>query len=150
MSLSRSITSNEANDSDCEELKEQYFKDMKKIREETLAPSELREIFSRFKCCKKNCMVNKLRMPLVSSNAQICPESEPPISGLYCSIQNSKTQNIGPASIEQFEHMVWQARDVIKTFKVSYKIIFYLFIVLFEFFYNRLRQIRNLIDKRKL
>ena len=120
MAHSRNISSIEAYDSDCENLKEQYYKDMKKIREETLAPSELREIFSRIKCCNKNCMVNKLKMPFVTDTAEINNyESEPPISGLYCSPINKSTTKHGPASIEQFENMVWQARDIIKSFKVS-------------------------------
>ena len=133
MSLSRKISSKEAYESDCEELKEQYYKDMKKIREETLAPSQLREVFSRIKCCNKNCMVTKLRMPLVSSTAMGCSDSEPPISGLYCSTTTSPKQKTGPASIEQFEHMVWQARDVIKSFKVSYNIIIFYFLFYLNF-----------------
>lgn len=117
MSLSRLLTVDEACELDHQKIRNQLINDHKKISEQSLHPSELRKIFSRMKCCKKNCMVSKLKMPLTSEyKPEINNEDvNAPLSGNYFCVQSSPNSTV--ATIEQFEHMVWQARDVVKNLK---------------------------------
>jgi len=54
------------------------IKDRVRIFSETIPPSELREVFSRTKCCLKNCMENKLRMPRIGVNRLSSNGNKPP------------------------------------------------------------------------
>ena len=101
----------EANNADLNSAKAQLLRDYYKVRKLSVAPSELREIFSRTKCCENNCIVTKLRMPLVSATRSTSRHN--PLSGLsYCTTTT-------PVSIMDFENMVWMAREDIAEFRVT-------------------------------
>ena len=108
----------EAYSSDMNDIRAQLLRDYFKIRKLSVAPSELREIFSRTKCCEKNCIVTKLRMPLASATRNISNHN--PLSGLtYCAPSST-----APVSVVEFENMVWIARDDIAEFRVLLIIIY--------------------------
>lgn len=105
----------EAQDSDLRSAKAQVLRDYYKIRKESVAPSELREIFSRTKCCENNCIVTKLRMPLASATRNTSHYN--PLSGVtYCAPSNAAV------SIVDFENMVWMAREDIAEYRVKNKL----------------------------
>ena len=104
----------EANIADINSVKAQLLRDYHKIRKLSVAPSELREIFSRTKCCENNCIVTQLRMPLASATRHNSHYN--PLSNVgYCG-------TAAPASIVDFENMVWMAREDLAEFRVMHKL----------------------------
>jgi hypothetical protein len=129
MSISRLRSLDDINNFELNAVKAQLLRDKFKLRTESLAPSELREIFSRTKCCEKNCIVTKLRMPLSSATRQ--PVEPPPRQSydslIYCSPSTVQRQNRhGPVTIEAFEHMVWESRLVLESFRVILNLLYFI------------------------
>ena len=90
----------EAGIADLNSIKGQLLRDYFKIRKQSVAPSELREIFSRTKCCENNCIITQLRMPLANATRNI---NRNPLADLsYC---RSSPSTAAP-SISDFENMV--------------------------------------------
>jgi len=104
----------EANIADTNSVKAQLLRDYHKIRKLSVAPSELREIFSRTKCCENNCIVTQLRMPLASATRSNSHYNNPLSNVGYCG-------TAAPASIVDFENMVWMAREDLAEFRVMHE-----------------------------
>ena len=120
--MSKSISSKTIDD-DFTNDKSQLLKDYETMRTKSLQPSELRELFSRTKCCEKNCLVTKLRMPVINSQSQRSSSSIIPLTHLIyggpCSQSNNKNNKTNePVSIEEFENMIWDARELLRTMRV--------------------------------
>ena len=101
-------------------LKSQVLQDHDTMRSTSLQPSELRVLFSRTKCCEANCFVTKLRMPMVTENS--IPTKVIPLThmvyGGSCSTKRVTKNTTEPVSIEEFENMIWDAREVLRTMRV--------------------------------
>jgi hypothetical protein len=103
----------EANAADMRNARAQVLRDHYKVRKLSVTPSEVREIFSRTKCCEYNCFVTKLKMPLCEAS-----------TGTERHNFNFNTSYCSPttASIMDFENMVWVAREEIADFKVRHEL----------------------------
>ena len=78
MTHSRSRSNEEALNNDFLEAKETAIRLREDIRNKKFAPSELRQIFTRIKCCDQNCMITKLKMPLATSSSSTLPRQRSP------------------------------------------------------------------------